>query len=116
MTARDAAHAALDTTVEGIATDATTAAELSVTVNVAAVVPLSPSVTVTSWIDTSGTPSSLRIVPMAVPSLISTFRFEPRVTINVSFDSGVVSPLMVTLTVAVVEPAANTTGAPVNAT
>ena len=28
MTARDAAHAALDTTVEGIATDATTAAEL----------------------------------------------------------------------------------------
>ena len=84
------------------------------TVNVAVLVPASPSVIVTSVIEmsptTAATASSLLMVPMPwlltmVPPLVAL----NRLTKNVSSGSTVVSPLMVTETVLVRSPAAKLT-------
>ncbi len=64
-----------------------------------------PSVSVTSLMVNAGAPSSLVIVPTAVPSPIVALDGADSVTVNVSLASFRVSPLIVTGTVWVVEPA-----------
>ena len=86
------------------------ATALSETVNTAAVVPLLPSVTLTSPTDRLGRApaSSLRIVPTAWLSAITALVALDRLTTKVSSGSNVVSPLMVTLKDLLVWPAAMT--------
>ena len=72
--------------------------------NVAAVVPLLPSVTATSLIEIEGAESLSVIVPWPRSSRITTFTAFDRFTKNVSFGSSVVSPLTSTAIVFVRSP------------
>jgi hypothetical protein len=73
---------------------------------VATVVPVSPSITLTSLIVSVDGGSSSVIVPMPCPSAIVAFDGFERLTKKVSLASSSVSPLTRTVTVSVVWPAA----------
>ena len=75
------------------------------TVKTKLVVPLSPSARLTSSIDSEA--SSLRIVPWPWPSGLVALLGLVRLTTNVSWASGVVSPLTWTVMVLDVSPGAN---------
>ena len=68
--------------------------------------PLSPSVTVTSSIESEGCGSSSLIVPRPCPSAIVALIALARFNVYVSFDSSRRSPLTSTVTCFVVSPAA----------
>ena len=78
---------------------------LMVTVKFAFSVPVSPSVTVTSLIDSVGVGSSSVIVPTPVASAIAAFVAFERLTVYVSFASSRTSPTTGTVIVRVVTPA-----------
>ena len=77
------------------------------TVNVAFVVPLSPSVTVTSFTESEGAPSSSVIVPTPVPSATDALTAFERLSVKVSSVSSIRSPLTVMLTCLSVWPGVN---------
>ena len=79
------------------------------TLKVTVEAPASPSVTDWSSIEMSGTWSSFVVVPVPEPSRTFAFDSFDRSTVKVSSDSWVVSPLMVTSTVAAVSPGLNVT-------
>jgi hypothetical protein len=76
----------------------------SVTVKFALVVPLFPSVTVALPTESDGGPSSSLIVPTPVASAIVALDGFERLSVNVSSNSSIRSPLTVTLTCFVVCP------------
>ena len=81
---------------------------LRVTVKVISFVPLLPSKMLTSLIESvGGAASSLRIVPVPLLSEIVALVGAESFRKKVSFDSKVVSPLIVTLTVLLVWPGVN---------
>ena len=76
-----------------------------VTVKVKSVVPVLPSLLLTSLIENVGGPSSLVIVPTPVPvSMMALTGFE-RLTSNASSSSSATSPFTFTVTVLLVWPA-----------
>ena len=82
-------------------------AALSVTRNVRAAAPPSPSVTLGELIDSVGAPSSSVIVPVPVPAEMVAFAALLNATTTVSSSSSVVSPVTNTVTLRLVTPAAN---------
>src|SRR2546428_14154499 len=85
---------------------------VTVTVNTAFVVPVLPSVTVTSPMFRVGRPSSLMIVQVACARATVAFTGPDRFRTNVSFGSRTVSPITGTLTATLVVPAGNVAGSP----
>jgi hypothetical protein len=76
-----------------------------VTVNVAVVVPTSPSLSVTSFTDSRGSGSSSVIVASPEPSVIVAFPGLDKVKPKDSFGSSSTSPFTVTPIVVAVDPA-----------
>ena len=74
--------------------------------NTALVVPLLPSVTVTSLIARAGAASSLRIVPAPLASAMVAPPAPERLTLKPSSASATASPTTATVTVLVVSPGA----------
>ena len=73
--------------------------------NVAFVVPMSPSTTLTSLTESAGVGSSSLIVPVPCASAIVTLTAFVRLSVNVSFASSRTSPLTSTVTCWAVWPA-----------